>query len=156
MRQSLHEQALFNAVSGLMEAGERKSIREIRDALKGLGLLEFDLDAMELEKAREALANHRRRCVKDRDVQREIVNLVDHVVGDDDEVKDVPYYKVFRALDAKEAAQLLETEHRKLKGQSKKFFRYYDPLRKRHGAKLQRMLQFDIPERMRDQQAVEA
>lgn len=136
--QSLAEDKAMFLLSSLTE---RKSVYEIRDFLQKNDALGLDRDAAELAQTRHLIGRHRKRCLKAGEIQHELINLFEL---NDDGYK-VEYYKPFGELNVDESAQLLDWCRSRCESEHKKFWRYYKPLKKKYGRKLQRLLNFDLP-----------
>ena len=148
MKQSLHEQAIFVAVSEFAASGGKLTIVDVTDHLKKIGLIEeIDVRAMELDQGRHAISIHRKRCVQAKDVQQELVHLTEEIVNEDGETVIVPYYRLFRAMDKHETVQAVTREYSQLKRKSKKFFRYLSGARKKF-RNFTDLLPFEIPDPM--------
>jgi hypothetical protein len=147
MRQSLHEQAIFVAVSEFAASGGKLTIDDVTAHLKKVGLIEIDVKEMERAKGRWAISIHRKRCVAAKDVQQELVHLTEEIVNEDGETVVVPYYRLFSAMDKHETVQAVTREYSQLKRKSKKFFRYLSGARKKF-RNITALLPFEIPDPM--------
>lgn len=139
-RQSLADAKAFAI---LAELEGKKNIQEITDIFDAEGLIPFDPAEQKREMARDLIGRYRKRCVRAKDVQGELVNLTE----DFDDGTRADYYKRFDTLTIDEGAQLLTWCNGRIAAERRKFYRYFVPLRKKHGRKLQRMLAFPLPER---------
>jgi len=141
-KQNLRDREIAIALENLQG---KQSIQGIRDHLKKCGLINSDADAIEqweLEQTRKMVQEDRKRKSKGKgEVQLEWINLFEL----DDTGAKRQYYKKFGELTPQEGAQLLAYWNRCGRYADKQFHRYYRPLVKKHGRKIQRLMTFAIP-----------
>jgi hypothetical protein len=140
-RQSLRQHAAFVALDSIEG---RINIEEITDLLIKVGYIENDPEdyrRLQIEEARRTVRDHRKSKARTNQVQHELANL--HEI--DEKGHKRYYFRPCGELNAKEAAQHLGYWNGKIEEDKAQFARYYAFHTKRHGRKLQRLLDFPIP-----------